>query len=164
MNCPNCAAAMRLVPRRDYFVCDYCTTFHFPSDASAGKDRIVVTGPAIDAACPICGLPLVAAAAEAARFHACTRCRGALLTNDDFGALIRIRRKLRRTPPHEPEPIDPQELQRDVHCPGCGAAMDTHPYYGPGAVVVDTCPRCHLIWVDHGELYVIEHAPGGVTQ
>jgi Zn-finger nucleic acid-binding protein len=154
---------MRLVPRRDYFACDYCTTFQFPSAQSAGKDRIILTGPA-KGACPVCKVPLSGAAAEAARFQACPACRGALLTNDDFGELVRIRRKMRSTPPHEPQPLDPAELERRLHCPACGHAMDTHPYYGPGAVVVDTCARCHLIWVDHGELFVIEHAPGSVTQ
>jgi Zn-finger nucleic acid-binding protein len=38
--------------------------------------------------------------------------------------------------------------------------MDTHPYYGGGRVVVDTCHRCTLIWLDAGELTVIErHNP-----
>jgi Zn-finger nucleic acid-binding protein len=38
--------------------------------------------------------------------------------------------------------------------------MDVHPYYGPGAVVLDSCARCTLIWLDHGEIAAIERAPG----
>jgi Zn-finger nucleic acid-binding protein len=35
-----------------------------------------------------------------------------------------------------------------------------HPYYGPGNVVIDTCSRCDLIWLDFGELKQIADAPG----
>jgi len=38
--------------------------------------------------------------------------------------------------------------------------MDTHPYYGPGNCVVDTCIRCGVIWLDYGEITVITNAPG----
>jgi Zn-finger nucleic acid-binding protein len=38
--------------------------------------------------------------------------------------------------------------------------MDVHPYYGPGNVVIDTCGKCGLVWLDHGEMAVIENAPG----
>jgi hypothetical protein len=38
--------------------------------------------------------------------------------------------------------------------------MDVHPYYGPGNVVVDTCRKCDLVWLDFGELQQIGDAPG----
>ena len=56
--------------------------------------------------------------------------------------------------------------------------MNTHPYYGPGNTVIDTprhraacpelcrraagqvCDHCNLIWLNHGELDHIVHAPG----
>jgi Zn-finger nucleic acid-binding protein len=38
--------------------------------------------------------------------------------------------------------------------------MTTHPYYGPGNVVIDNCPACAVIWLDHGELTAIRDAPG----
>ena len=38
--------------------------------------------------------------------------------------------------------------------------MDTHPYYGPGNVVIDSCDRCELVWLDFGELKQIVDAPG----
>jgi hypothetical protein len=34
--------------------------------------------------------------------------------------------------------------------------MEAHPYFGGGNAVVDTCDRCNLIWLDAGELAVIE--------
>jgi hypothetical protein len=36
----------------------------------------------------------------------------------------------------------------------------THPYYGPGNVVLDSCESCELVWLDFGELKQIVDAPG----
>jgi hypothetical protein len=38
--------------------------------------------------------------------------------------------------------------------------MATHPYYGPGNVVIDSCESCDLLWLDFGELKQIVDAPG----
>ena len=38
--------------------------------------------------------------------------------------------------------------------------MATHPYYGPGNVVLDSCGACDLVWLDFGELKQIVDAPG----
>ncbi len=38
--------------------------------------------------------------------------------------------------------------------------MQTHPYYGPGNIVIDTCGHCNAIWLDHGELGRAVNAPG----
>jgi hypothetical protein len=38
--------------------------------------------------------------------------------------------------------------------------METHPYFGPGNVVIDSCAGCELIWLDFGELKQIVAAPG----
>jgi Zn-finger nucleic acid-binding protein len=37
--------------------------------------------------------------------------------------------------------------------------MDTHPYGGPGNVIIDTCENCSVNWLDHGELQRIVRAP-----
>jgi len=44
-------------------------------------------------------------------------------------------------------------------CPNCGVQMVTHPYGGPGNVILDTCEHCSLNWVDYGELQRIVRAP-----
>jgi len=38
--------------------------------------------------------------------------------------------------------------------------MSTHPYAGPGVIVVDTCDQCLMIWLDYGELARVVNAPG----
>jgi hypothetical protein len=74
--------------------------------------------------------------------------------------VIAERRAERTGPPAKPAPLDPEELERHIDCPTCGATMEVHPYYGPGNVVIDSCARCRLIWLDHGEIGAIERAPG----
>jgi hypothetical protein len=34
--------------------------------------------------------------------------------------------------------------------------MEAHPYFGGGNAVVDTCEVCESIWLDAGELAIIE--------
>ena len=38
--------------------------------------------------------------------------------------------------------------------------MVTHPYFGPGNVVIDSCEACAHVWLDFGELRQIVDAPG----
>jgi Zn-finger nucleic acid-binding protein len=56
--------------------------------------------------------------------------------------------------------VNEEELERETACPRCERMMETHPYYGPGNVVIDNCPRCSLVWLDYGELAAIRDAPG----
>jgi Zn-finger nucleic acid-binding protein len=58
-----------------------------------------------------------------------------------------------------PRPMNPDDLKRALRCPKCGWKMDTHPYAGPGNIVIDNCPRCELNWLDHAELRRVASAP-----
>jgi len=57
-------------------------------------------------------------------------------------------------PPRRQAPGD-----RTIDCPGCHRPMLSHFYGGPGNLVIDTCERCHLNWLDPGELRRIARAP-----
>ncbi len=158
MNCANCGAAMRFVPRRSYLVCDYCTTFHFPGSTESTLGMTLLERGS-NRNCPVCAAELVAAAIEGCEVEFCRTCRGVLTANGDFAYFIRRRREQFDGVQPEPVPLDPTEYERQIDCPACGSRMDVHPYYGPGNVVIDTCGRCCLIWFDHGELAAIEAAP-----
>jgi len=56
--------------------------------------------------------------------------------------------------------MDPRELKHVVVCPSCRSQMDVHPYYGPGNVVIDSCRRCDVIWLDFAGLTQITEAGG----
>jgi len=151
---------MHLVDQRTYFVCDYCTTFCFPAEESCSDDGVQVLGEASDVLCPVCAHPLVAGAIEEIRVLHCEQCRGVLVGHENFAAIVRTRRATYDGDRAPLKPINHEELERALRCPTCNQLLDTHPYYGPGNVVIDTCGRCCHIWLDHGELSLIEKAPG----
>lgn len=156
MNCPNCGASMRLGEADDRFSCDYCGTIHFPAPNADGV-RILEenAGPP----CPVCGAPLADSAIEGQRLRSCVRCRGVLIPMDRFGVLVAGLRARRAAGELPARPLNPADLERRIHCPGCGEPMHTHAYAGPGNVVIDNCPQCRLNWLDHAELQRIAGAP-----
>jgi Zn-finger nucleic acid-binding protein len=51
-------------------------------------------------------------------------------------------------------------LDRRIACPNCSNEMIADWYYGPGHIVIDTCPPCDVVWLDAGELGRAIDAPG----
>jgi Zn-finger nucleic acid-binding protein len=131
---------------------------HFPEPAS-GDVRVL--GVEADAPlCPACRVPLVSAVLAERPIRYCRQCRGLLLDRGTFVDVIQAKRAWAASAPREPAPLDRRELEREAPCPGCGARMQTHPYYGPGRIVIDSCDTCHVIWLDPGELESAVDAPG----
>jgi Zn-finger nucleic acid-binding protein len=149
MNCPNCSAPMHLDRDRLVFTCEYCLTVIFPQESGEG---VRVLGEPTPFECPTCRRPLVLGAIERTEVSTCQNCRGLLLPQSAFFDTVRYLRARASQPPLDPPPTNLKELQRKIRCPRCHQPMDTHPYGGPGNIVIDTCPRCELLWLDHGEL------------
>jgi Zn-finger nucleic acid-binding protein len=148
---------MTVVADRDYFFCTYCGSYAFPEPSS---DGVVALGERGDVTCPVCSTRLVTASVAEMRILHCPECRGVLAGQEVFSAMVKL---LRTRATGEPEPVRPvnrDELRREIACPYCGQPMNTHPYYGPGNVVVDNCSQCAVIWLDYGELGSIRDAPG----
>jgi Zn-finger nucleic acid-binding protein len=157
MNCPDCGAAMEVVANRNYFRCSHCGNCEFPEETGDGV-RVLSDPSGLN--CPVCAKPLQAAIIEGEPVAYCARCRGFLTHLPTFGSIVQKRRALRGRHQEVPHLIDREELKRAIHCPSCQLRMDTHPYFGGGAAVVDTCEQCQLIWLDAGELAIIErHVP-----
>jgi Zn-finger nucleic acid-binding protein len=157
VSCENCGAPMRVVPGRDYFFCRYCGSYAFPQPS---PDGVVTLGERGDVDCPVCATTLARASVAGVRVLHCANCRGILAEQEAFSTIVRF---LRARASGEPDPVRPlnrEDLQRQIACPHCGQRMDTHPYYGPGNVVIDNCTRCAVIWLDCGELATIRDAPG----
>jgi Zn-finger nucleic acid-binding protein len=153
MNCPGCGAAMQLAGNRRHFVCDHCGNFYFPEETG---DGVAPLGAPSGDGCPVCHVPMQNALIDGEAVHYCDKCRGFLTTTDSFGRIVADRRT--RHQPHEriTDPFDPADLRRTLCCPACHGPMAAHPYFGGGNAVVDTCECCNLIWLDAGELTVIE--------
>lgn len=160
INCENCGAPMVPVDGRNYLMCGYCQTFHFPTQLKDSADRITPLFERGEVDCPVCCKPLAVGALDEVRMRYCDQCRGVLIPNEAFAEVVRDRRRGYSGPDQSPVPLDSRQYERHLDCPSCSRRMEVHPYHGPGSVVIDSCAACHLIWLDHGELAAIERAPG----
>jgi Zn-finger nucleic acid-binding protein len=150
MNCPRCNFAMGAAGEPDG--CTQCG-YQLPTESS---DRVVVGGEQVDALCPVCRVPLLSAQIEKVTVACCGQCGGFLAATESFLVIVAMRRSLHTAGEKCTEPFDPAELERILTCPRCQQSMDTHPYFGGGNVVVNTCERCGGIWLDAGKLALIE--------
>jgi Zn-finger nucleic acid-binding protein len=157
MNCKNCGAPMTLVPGHNYFFCEYCMSYDFPEETS---DGVRVLGEGSEVKCPVCHATLSPASVAETHVLHCEKCRGILAEQQAFPTIVKVLRARASGPPDSPRLLNREEMERRIHCPHCGQPMDTHPYYGPGNVVIDTCIHCALVWLDYGELGTIVDAPG----
>lgn len=160
MNCDNCGAPLRLVDGRDHFHCEHCATLRFAAPLAESIDCVTLLREAAELECPVCATPLSHGAIDGARVLCCETCRGVLAECDVFAHVNYQRRAAFDRADVTPQPLDRALLQRELQCPSCTVRMETHPYFGPGNVVIDSCARCRLVWVDHGELAAIASAPG----
>ncbi|MGM0595802.1 MAG: zf-TFIIB domain-containing protein [Myxococcota bacterium] len=155
--CESCGAPMVKSPGKNYLYCEYCQTFHFPENNN--KDKVEIIGDEKLMKCPICRKNLVEANIEGEEVAFCNNCQGMLLPRKSFIIVIDKRRAQYSGKPMEHlQKIDQKDLKRTTHCPKCKQKMETHPYYGPGRVVIDSCAHCSLIWLDQGEMTKIEKA------
>ncbi|HSC28847.1 MAG TPA: zf-TFIIB domain-containing protein [Vicinamibacterales bacterium] len=160
MNCLNCGGAMQLFATRGYFFCRYCGSYHFPETAVDDGVRVLSESPQ-NLQCPACAGRLSTALLDPAHpVHHCRTCRGVLMPRGTFADVVRVRRAWAQGPPAAPVPLQQDELRRSVLCPVCRKSLTTHPYLGPGNVVIDSCDSCDVIWLDFGELRQIVNAPG----
>jgi Zn-finger nucleic acid-binding protein len=151
---------MELMASRGYFFCRYCGSFHFPDAKAEGGIRILGETPE-SLACVACSRPLTSAMLdEIHQVRYCRNCRGVLIERKSFAGVVEKRRAWATETPAPPVPLNRKELERNVCCPACKGPMTTHPYYGPGNVVIDSCQPCELVWLDFGELEQIVEAPG----
>ena len=160
MNCVNCGAPMELLETRPCWQCRHCSTM-ICIEATQGVQVIDAPPDAPERGCPICRKPLRAAMMDGrVRVDVCEQCNGTLLARRTFAETVIGRRRAAATPAETPVPTSRRELERRIACPACGARMITDWYYGPGNIVIDTCPACDLVWLDAGELQRAVDAPG----
>ncbi len=154
MNCPNCGAALEPVPNRTCLRCPYCKSVQFPEPINEG---LILLDRERGLDCPCCSQrPLMAAALFGDTVGYCLMCRGILIDSEHFAVTVAHCPETQSTPIVESEPIDPVEFHRVTHCPQCKQRMDTHAYGAGGNAVIDSCEHCQLIWLDAGELTVVE--------
>jgi len=146
---------MRLDSDRGCFLCSYCNSDYVPQ---ANFEGVRVMAPS-ESHCPLCKTNLNQAKLLSYGLLYCGACEGMLLEMDELMPLTEDLRASHDAPAYIGRPPDPKDLDRRIDCPLCGLTMDTHPYYGPGNVDIDTCEPCAVHWLDRGELRRIALAP-----
>ncbi len=166
MECKRCGAPMVLRHSQGYpcLFCEYCGASHFPklslqSVRPPEAVEVVTTKPG-KLPCPLCHERLAEALIDDLPGWRCKKCRGILINQEIFWEIVKTRRAYGGGSPERPKPLVKWELKRKLSCPQCGKKMETHPYYGPGRFIVQTCRFCKLIWLDYGEFGKAIRAPG----
>ncbi len=154
MKCHRCAAALEVAG--DVKHCAHCGW----RDLHQNDKGIAVIGEPVGANCPVCRGALLSALVEDEIVAQCAGCGGFMAEMEAFQLIVARRRTAGVAGENCTKPFHAAELERVLDCPSCDKPMDTHPYGGGGNVVVNTCERCSLIWLDAGKLAVIEsHVP-----
>jgi Zn-finger nucleic acid-binding protein len=142
---------------RTLFACDHCGS---QREAPAAVAYVELLSEA-SSRCPICSTPLSAGRLEGYPLLGCARCFGMLIGMDRFTAVIDAMRALEERAFRIALPRRQHPSGRVINCPSCAQPMLGHLYGGPGNVVIDSCERCQVNWLDSGELRRIAVAPDG---
>jgi len=137
-------------------VCPHCGTL----EEQPILVRDIEVGAISGQPCPLCATPLWHASLNGNALLYCQHCTGMLIAMEAFVLIIEAARiREERSGVSLPRRQNPGD--RVLPCPGCGQAMLSHFYGGPGNLVIDTCKRCCVNWLDPGELRRIARAPEG---
>jgi len=133
--------------------CSHCGSSEQLSEMAA----LLEIGDGSDKKCPTCLTTLASARLDGQPLWCCQRCEGLLIAMRSFvGVIDAARARIEQAgsvPPRKQKPED-----RIIECPACHQPMLSHFYGGPGNLVIDTCERCQLNWLDPGELQRIARA------
>jgi Zn-finger nucleic acid-binding protein len=154
-NCANCGGPMRVDRARGTLVCDHCGA---ETDAPALLSYLEFLDDSASR-CPACATPLSNSRIDGLALLACRRCEGLLVDMRTFTAVIDAVRLHEARTIWSVAPRGQRAGDRTVTCPLCRQPMLAHVYGGPGNVVIDTCERCLVNWLDAGELRRIALAP-----
>lgn len=153
MNCSNCGAPLQADKARGLFACTHCGSVQPQPAIIVNLD---VTGTSAST-CPACAVPLAIGRLDGHPLLVCERCRGMLIEMTHFVSVIDAARA-REEQRGVVQPREQNPGERHISCPHCGEPMLNHVYGGPGNIVIDTCERCHVNWLDPGELRRIARA------
>lgn len=152
-NCDNCGAPARVDRDRGLIVCQHCGSHRELPWVLRHLKILNETS----SRCPLCSAPLFDSRLDDLPVRCCARCFGMLIGMDLFAMVVDVVRAHQEVRTVLPRQQNPGE--RLVDCPVCGQPMVNHLYAGPGNIVIDTCERCLVNWLDPGELRRIAVAP-----
>ncbi|MEM9410456.1 MAG: hypothetical protein AAGA30_05050 [Planctomycetota bacterium] len=128
---------------------------------STTADGVSFLDSVVEFTCPVCvDSDLMVGSLGNTQVCICESCKGFVIDSATMGDMIHHLRGTYQGADDRPVPINAEELDKQIDCPVCFQTMYTHPYYGPGNVVINSCNSCKINWLDEGELAAIVRAPG----
>jgi Zn-finger nucleic acid-binding protein len=109
----------------------------------------------VSAACPRCQKPLEDAQVDTIQVRLCQACRGVLLPHPDLIQILEVSwRGVSEKQAEETQFRVREGWQSEIalHCPDCGQTMEKYGYMNIGAIQIDRCDPCALLWLDTNEL------------
>jgi Zn-finger nucleic acid-binding protein len=107
--------------------------------------------------CPNCSIPLTRATYEGITVDVCSECRGHLVEG------VRLKGIQRKISTSHDQLLDQAKryLGSSVHaivCPACSSMMKKESTSSLIEFELDVCPSCHIVWLDGGELALLQIA------
>jgi Zn-finger nucleic acid-binding protein len=109
----------------------------------------------VSAGCPRCQKPLETAQVDTIQVRLCQACRGVLLAHSDLVQILEASwRAVSEKQAEETQFRASEGWQKEMvlRCPDCGQIMEKYGYMGLGAIQIDRCDPCNLVWLDTNEL------------
>ncbi len=162
MNCKNCGGVLEIDSTNRFLRCHYCDSQQLASGDHRSLDEVVASATTTEIFCPSCMdvNQLSQGLLDDVRVAFCSDCFGFMVDSQSLAMVLKNRRQEFSGVEDKPVPVNQESLGRIRNCPQCNLQMETHPYYGPGNAVIDSCHRCRVIWMDNGELSQLVRAPG----
>jgi len=109
----------------------------------------------VSACCPRCQKTLETAQVDTIQVRLCQAGRGLLLAHPD---LVRILESSwhsvseKQAEEMQFHALEGWQNETALHCPDCGKVMEKYGYMSLGAIQIDRCDSCALVWLDANEL------------
>jgi hypothetical protein len=168
MDCRNCRGPLSLDGTQNIVTCESCGLVSPPPESDDGDDRAAPLAIPSDSQCPRSHEQLAKSALDKALVKAlveqCGEGGGMRMTDGVFGAVVRHRRSTFQGTESRPTLLSPdllnaERLKFKLSRPRGEEPMQFPPYRGPGNAVIDSCAACEFVWLDRGEMAVLELAP-----
>jgi Zn-finger nucleic acid-binding protein len=109
----------------------------------------------VSAACPRCQKPLETAQVDTIQVRLCQACRGVLLPHPDLVQILDASwRGVSEKQAEETQFCAREGWQNEIalRCPDCGQTMEKYGYMNIGAIQINRCDPCALVWLNTNEL------------
>jgi Zn-finger nucleic acid-binding protein len=106
--------------------------------------------------CPLCNIVMLRVKYEGLPAFKCDRCKGYLLEAPRLKGIERNVQTPEEKLIEEAREEYHEDSRKRIECPKCKGYMKKTRTPPPAEILIDTCERCRLVWLDGGELAILQ--------